>query len=176
MLNILAKRLNFAKTLFPRKTSAKASPNRKLITDAVLVYFNIGPRDTHQRPGQVDSFGATLISRLREMSDVIRQRKQLNILRRKRWNWISQPLAEADTERSRKPDRKRLSHRKYNKNPHKPHFEVSLPPGTTQLMLLLHGLKIAFATACTSAAVTAFIPATCSSGDMRRPKDSNVCP
>lgn len=42
MLNILAKRLNFTKTLFPRKTSAKASPNRKLITDAVLVYFNIG--------------------------------------------------------------------------------------------------------------------------------------
>ena len=141
-----------------------------------MVYFNIGPRDTHQRPGQVDSFGATLISRLREMRDVIRQRKQLNILRRKRWNWISQPLAEADTERSRKPNRKRLSHRKYNKNPRKSHFEVSLPPGTTQLMLLLHGLKTAFATACTSAAVTAFIPATCSSGDMRRPNESIVCP
>ncbi len=42
MFNILAKRFDLTKTLFPRKTSAKASPNRKLITDAVLVYFNIG--------------------------------------------------------------------------------------------------------------------------------------
>ena len=56
------------------------------------------------------------------------------------------------------------------------HFEDSLPPGTTQLMLLLHGLKMAFATACTSAAVTAFISATCSSGDIRRPNESIVCP
>ena len=176
MFNILAKRLNFAKTLFPRKTSAKASPNRKLITDAVLVYFNIGPRDTHQRPGQVDFCRATLESRLRETRKVIRQRKQLKTLRRQRGDWVSQPLAEADTERSRLPDSKRLSHRKYNKNPHKSHFEFSLPPGTTQLMLLLHGLKMAFATACTSAAVTAFIPATCSSGDMRRPNESIVCP
>ena len=52
------------------------------------------------------------------------------------------------------------------------------PPffGTTQLTDLIDGRRIAFATACTSAAVTASIPATCSAGSMTRPNASIVCP
>ena len=176
MFNILAKRFDLTKTLFSRKPSAKVSPNHKLITNAVLVDFNINPRDTHQRPGQVDSCRAALKSRLKETRDVIRQHKQLKPLLRQRGEGIPYPFAEANAERSRHPSRKRLSRHKRNKNQGKSHFEDSLPPGTTQLMLLLHGLKMAFATACTSAAVTAFISATCSSGAIRRPNESIVCP